>query len=73
MDKDIEERLKQQSILFRELLSELDGKVMNYETCRMLEDFLNEYSRKILEEIEKAFLKIKEEYDLIPKKKEDVK
>ena len=68
-DISIKEKLKEQSILFRQIMQELNGKIMDYETCRMLEDFLEEYSKIIFIQIEKAIMKIKEDYELVKKDK----
>ncbi len=67
MDEETREKLKKLKELFRELISELNGKTMDYETCRMLEEFLNTYTEVMLKSIEQELLKIKEKYDLVPK------
>ncbi len=68
-DKKIREKLEEQKKLFRKLMSELNGKEMDYETCRMLEDFFNEYHEQMLEQIEMALRSIVDNYNLIPKKR----
>lgn len=68
IDKEMKEKLDQMYKEFRNLTAELCGKTMDYETCRMLEDFFKEYTEIMLKEIEKGIEKIKDNYDLIPKK-----
>jgi hypothetical protein len=49
INKEIEKSLEPQKENVRTLISELNGKVMDYESCRMLEDFFNDYPKIILE------------------------
>jgi len=72
IDEEIKEKIKNQKKLFRKLMAELNGKTMDYESCSMLEEFFNDYTQVTLNSIEQAMLKIKKEYDLVPKKKEKV-
>jgi len=72
MDEEIRKMLEPQKLAFRQLMSELNGKTMDYETCSMLEEFLNDYIEIFLKEMEKALLIIKDKYDLVEKNKEEL-
>ena len=62
-------KMKEQKQAIRKLMAELNGKTMDYETCSMLEEFMNDYFEMILLQIPIATSKIKEDYDLVLKKK----
>lgn len=70
MDGETKILLQKQKEQVRKLMAELHGKTMDYETCSMLEEFFNDYTNLMLENIETQMLKIKEKYDLVLKKKE---
>ena len=67
---EIKERLKKQKEQFRLLVAELHGKTMDYETCRMLEDFLNDYSNIIFKTLEEELTKRLKDFTI---KQEEVK
>jgi len=54
--------------LFKKLLNELDGKVMNYSTCSMLDEFWQDYNNKIIENFSKSFV---DAIEIIAKNPED--
>ncbi len=52
--KEVQGSLDKSNEAFRGLLGELNGKVMNYETCRMLEDFWRDYNQEIFSRIQEG-------------------
>ena len=59
--KQVELLWKPQKENFQKLIAELNGKVMDYETCRSLEEFFEDYHRIILNSFIETLNKWKEE------------
>lgn len=71
MDEFIEKLEKQfepQKKMVRELMAELNGKHMDYESCRMLEDFFNDYTNMWINTIKTKIEQLGKKYKLVPKK-----
>ena len=50
-----------QKKLFREILQEINGKTMDYESCRMLEKFFDNYTKQIINNFVEAIKELKGE------------
>ena len=60
MKEELEKIIEPQTKLFREFVAELNGKTMDYETCRLLEDFFAENNKVLITAFEQAIIKLKE-------------
>ena len=57
MDEKTKKNIREQKRLFGQVVAELNGKYMDYETCRMLENFFSEYVDIVIASIGKEIRK----------------
>jgi len=61
MKEELIKTLEPQKKLFREFVGELNGKTMDYGSCRLLEDFFDNYTKQIIDSFVEAMKVLKKE------------
>jgi len=60
MKKEIEKILEPQKKLFKKFIDEINGKTMDYESCKLLEHFFDEYTKQLVNAFLESLKKLKE-------------
>ena len=61
MKEELRKILEPQKKLFREMIQEINGKVMDYESCRLLEEFFDNYTEQMIDNFIKSIEALKKQ------------
>ncbi len=61
IEEEIIKTLEPQKKAFRDVMQEINGKTMDYESCRLLEEFFDTYTKQIIHNFIEAIKVLKKE------------